>query len=80
MADKVGQGRASSAEDESFDLLLKRVAHVSEPASRFVPQLGVGHTLLAARLQIVRAIGEGGMGRVYEAYDRQRRAASRSRQ
>jgi serine/threonine protein kinase len=75
VAEKGGQSRASGAHDDSFDLLLKRVAHVSEPGSSFAPPLDVGDELAGARLRIVRVIGEGAMGRVYEAYDRERRGS-----
>src|SRR6478609_621652 len=68
---------ADEATDTTFDHVLRRAAHVSSP----VPvasgrRLQPGNTLLGGRLQIVRRIGEGGMGVVYEARDNQRRTGS----
>lgn len=61
----------STIEDAEFDSLLRRVAHVlgSEGIVTFRP----GQLLHGGRFRIVRGIGEGGMGVVYEAYDDQRR-------
>ncbi|HYQ03232.1 MAG TPA: protein kinase [Polyangiaceae bacterium] len=68
---------ADEATDTTFDHVLRRAAHVSSP----VPvasgrRLQPGNALLGGRLQIVRRIGEGGMGVVYEARDNQRRTGS----
>lgn len=66
---------AEASADTAFDLLLRRAAHVSAPApSASGLRLQSGDALLGGRLEIVRRIGEGGMGVVYEARDTQRRA------
>ncbi len=65
-----------SREDDSFDPLLRQIAEAWEPE---VPGrraiLPVGASLAGGRLSVVRRIGAGGMGVVYEAFDEKRRAA-----
>ena len=50
------------------------ITHAKTDASR-----GLAHWRGSDRFEVVRCIGRGGMGMVYEVFDRQRRSASRSR-
>ena len=66
--------RPGSADGASFDALVRQAARISLPSelsARFV--LPSGSALAGGRLSIVRPIGEGGMGIVYEAFDAERK-------
>jgi eukaryotic-like serine/threonine-protein kinase len=56
-----------------MDQLLRQAAHVSEHAPSSRRLLPVGTTLARGRLSVLRRIGEGGMGVVYEAFDTERK-------
>jgi hypothetical protein len=63
------------ADGDSFDAVLREVAHASEPcALQASLQLPSGSTVAQGRLSIVRPIGQGGMGVVYQAFDSERNA------
>jgi predicted Ser/Thr protein kinase len=66
---------AFNATEPEFESLLRRAAHVSalSASARWAPTFLPGHTLLDGRLRVLRRIGEGGMGVVYEVYDERRR-------
>jgi hypothetical protein len=63
--DSVGTG-------DSFEALLRKAARVSQVSTRAV--FPAGKKLSGDRFEIVRKIGEGGMGVVYEAFDAERRS------
>jgi len=76
VSDKHEQTGSAAEEDDSFEAFLKKAAHVSGPAVASLGlQLRPGSTLLDGRMRIVKRIGEGGMGVVYEAFDARRRGA-----
>jgi hypothetical protein len=59
---------------DSLDELLRQVARVSERAPVGLrSMLPLGASLSGGRLSLLRRIGEGGMGVVYEAFDAERR-------
>jgi eukaryotic-like serine/threonine-protein kinase len=69
------QGLSSNTEDDTLDALLREGAYSSgEAVIGLGLRLRPGDTLREGRLEIVSRIGEGGMGVVYEAIDRERQS------
>ena len=62
--------KSEDSEDDAFDALLRSVARTPD-VSALRRDLGAGSELLG-RFVIGRQLGEGGMGRVFAAFDRQR--------
>jgi eukaryotic-like serine/threonine-protein kinase len=58
----------------AFALLLHEAARISEPPFADAARVPVGSTLLNGRFSLLRQLGEGGSGLVYEAFDEQRGA------
>jgi serine/threonine protein kinase len=76
VVERADEKRTSLAPTDSFDKLLRAAAHVSNNvAAPARSPLSTGSTLLGGRLRVLRRIGAGGMGLVYEAHDARRRGA-----
>ncbi len=81
IAPPLAAGHASSASEappglpDTFDALLRQAARVTATRSSAAhPPLSIGATLSGGRFSVLRRVGEGGMGIVYEAFDTQRKA------
>jgi hypothetical protein len=57
---------------ESHDTLLREAARISKPEASWHVQVPIGSTLQGGRLRVLRCLGVGGMGVVFEALDEQR--------
>ncbi|MDB4972425.1 MAG: hypothetical protein JWN48_766 [Myxococcaceae bacterium] len=57
---------------DPLDALLRDVARISKPEASWHVQVPIGSTLQGGRLRVLRCLGVGGMGVVFEALDEQR--------